>query len=279
MSSRFGFVFLVALSLALACTVGFAVAPASYDDGYITYRYAQNLAAGRGLVLNPGETVLGTSAPGYALVLAGVAFVLRPFGVEVAHVGAGMFLLAMASLPVLLAGILRRLETRHPELTACMFALLAIPARWNVELMGCEQVPILALLALAFLLALSGHDLAAGAAAGIAGALRNDAGFAIAALAFALWINRRRIPVRFAVSALVPVVAVWSWLLATFGTILPVSLAGKQAEMEFVHGGYGTAELAWLLRSTSWAAAGTLGVLALAAFLPSRERRGGGARA
>ena len=35
----------------------------SFDDFYITYRYAWNLAAGRGFVFNPGERVFGTTAP------------------------------------------------------------------------------------------------------------------------------------------------------------------------------------------------------------------------
>ena len=40
------------------------------DDAYITFRYSENLLAGKGLVYNPGEAVLGTSAPLYALLLA-----------------------------------------------------------------------------------------------------------------------------------------------------------------------------------------------------------------
>jgi hypothetical protein len=41
-----------------------------YDDPYITYRYADNLLRGKGLVYNAGEPVLSTTAPGYALLLA-----------------------------------------------------------------------------------------------------------------------------------------------------------------------------------------------------------------
>ncbi len=40
------------------------------DDAYITFRYAQNLASGTGLVFNPGELVLGTTSPLWAIVLA-----------------------------------------------------------------------------------------------------------------------------------------------------------------------------------------------------------------
>ncbi len=44
--------------------------PLVLDDPFITYRYAQNLIAGHGFVYNPGEHVLSTTTPLYALVLA-----------------------------------------------------------------------------------------------------------------------------------------------------------------------------------------------------------------
>ena len=60
-----------ALLVALAgLGAGILAAGISYDDAWITYRYAYNLAAGDGFVYNTGERVFGTSAPGYALVLA-----------------------------------------------------------------------------------------------------------------------------------------------------------------------------------------------------------------
>ena len=44
--------------------------PHPIDDAYITFRYARNLADGLGLVYNPGEWVLGTTTPLWALVLS-----------------------------------------------------------------------------------------------------------------------------------------------------------------------------------------------------------------
>lgn len=41
-----------------------------YDDAFITFRYAQNLAAGHGLVYNIGERILGTTSPLFALILS-----------------------------------------------------------------------------------------------------------------------------------------------------------------------------------------------------------------
>ena len=54
----------------MAALVAYGLWGFSYDDAFVTYRYADNLAAGRGLVFNPGEPVLGTTAPGWAVVLA-----------------------------------------------------------------------------------------------------------------------------------------------------------------------------------------------------------------
>ncbi|NUM49416.1 MAG: hypothetical protein HUU38_32350, partial [Anaerolineales bacterium] len=41
------------------------------DDPYITYRYAENLYAGRGFVYNVDERILSTTSPLFALILAG----------------------------------------------------------------------------------------------------------------------------------------------------------------------------------------------------------------
>ncbi|NPA92128.1 MAG: hypothetical protein GXO56_00425 [Chloroflexi bacterium] len=44
--------------------------PRTIDDAFITFRYARNLLNGYGLVFNPGEHVLGTTTPFYALWMA-----------------------------------------------------------------------------------------------------------------------------------------------------------------------------------------------------------------
>jgi hypothetical protein len=49
-----------------------------YDDALITYRFARNLATGAGLVYNPGEWHLGTTAPFYALVLGVLGWIAGP---------------------------------------------------------------------------------------------------------------------------------------------------------------------------------------------------------
>ncbi len=61
----------VALVLGLSlCHILWNLAP--FEDAFITYRYAQNFADGRGLVFNPGERVEGFSSFLFTLLLATV---------------------------------------------------------------------------------------------------------------------------------------------------------------------------------------------------------------
>ena len=59
---------LLGLIIGLADTCNFTV-----DDTFISFRYAENLAAGHGLVYNPGNRVEGFSNPLWTLLLAGLA--------------------------------------------------------------------------------------------------------------------------------------------------------------------------------------------------------------
>ncbi|MFH2049564.1 MAG: hypothetical protein ABIJ12_08970 [bacterium] len=52
----------------------------TFDDAYITFRYAENIANGLGFVYNAGEKLLGTTTPLFTLLLAG----LNVIGIPVA---------------------------------------------------------------------------------------------------------------------------------------------------------------------------------------------------
>ena len=58
------------LIILIAITARLIPGPRTIDDSFITYRYAQNLVDGHGLVYNPGERVLGTTTPLYAGLIA-----------------------------------------------------------------------------------------------------------------------------------------------------------------------------------------------------------------
>jgi hypothetical protein len=58
----------IACFLLIACRwIGAIVLPV-YDDAFITFRFARNLAAGHGFVYQPGQWVLGTTAPLFGLL-------------------------------------------------------------------------------------------------------------------------------------------------------------------------------------------------------------------
>ena len=64
---------LAVLGLMLALTRS-----AGIDDAYISYRYAEQLVAGHGLVFNPGERVEGMSNALWTLLLAGLNMLGMP---------------------------------------------------------------------------------------------------------------------------------------------------------------------------------------------------------
>ena len=80
----------IAAIVGLAALVGFAVYQVhsfwsnGFDDAFITYRYADNLRAGNGLVFNPGERVEGTSTFLFTIMLS----VVMAFGGRTPSVGA-----------------------------------------------------------------------------------------------------------------------------------------------------------------------------------------------
>ncbi len=61
------------------------------DDAYITYKYAQNIVAGKGFTFNPDEKTLGTTTPLYTLTLA-------LFGALVGNIHVLSLLLCFASI-------------------------------------------------------------------------------------------------------------------------------------------------------------------------------------
>lgn len=74
-AERAGNIAFIALAVfAVAWWVYFRVATGiQLEDALIAYRYAVNLAEGRGLVFNAGENVLGTTSVSHTLLLAGFA--------------------------------------------------------------------------------------------------------------------------------------------------------------------------------------------------------------
>lgn len=224
-------IFVPVLGLALAITFGFW--GFSFDDNFITYRYASNVIDGEGLVFNPGERVLGTSAPGYALLLAGLAALTRPFHIDVPHWGT---MISIASIMILFALIARFPATEKHDrnlsdwVPSMIFAALALTSHLNLYLLGSETFAVLALTVLAtHFLFVRQRGATAGVLIALAMCCRLDAGLAALVLGLVAWMKQRRFPVAFATVGLT-LLGAWLGFLGTyFGHVIPNTLGGKTA--------------------------------------------------
>jgi len=140
----------------------------STDDGFITYRYARNLAHGHGLVFNPGEVWLGTSAPGWAIVLgalgriAGSALIPWLSGLLGAVCGSVVCIRLAASLGP------RGLRAQSAMAATAVLA----SSRWLLEVLGHEGFAVAAAALAALLATERGRPKTAGALWAIAAWLR-----------------------------------------------------------------------------------------------------------
>jgi hypothetical protein len=198
------------------------------EDAYITYRYAQNLAAGHGFVFNPGERVLGTSTPLYAMVLA-VAGVL---GFDIAAASGALFSASLAATGLLGAGLLRR--RGHPALSI-LFVTLAVWGMCDIDFFFGMEIPFyLMLLFASFRAALAGRHTTTGVLLGLAFVTRYDAALHALSLLLLLWWRERRVPWR---AGLVALAVVLPWLVFAalyFGSVFPNTLAAKTRELDVV---------------------------------------------
>ncbi len=214
-----------ALLVALAgLAAGAIAAPISYDDAWITYRYAYNVAAGHGFVYNPGEQVFGTSAPGYALLLALLSL---PNPEWVPRVSAALCALALAACG---AAYVVFGSARGSTLAGVVAGLVFVVNPLALEAFSGEMVPQAAL-ALWAVTALVLERPALATACGVAATMLRPDGLLVllVVLAAQVW-HTGRVPVR-RVAVSVAVLALWFgglWMYA--GSPLPDTLAAKQAQ-------------------------------------------------
>jgi len=193
-----------------------------YDDAFITYRYAVNLARGDGLVYNPGqvwEPVLGTTAPGYAVLLAA----LVRLGADAVRASLSINVICDLAFAALLLWILRRSALRA-ALTVAAFA--AFPELVRIGLGGMEA-PVLGLLALAAAWQSSRERFAtSGLLAAIACTVRPEAALLVVVLGVHAR-RRREALVRFALPVVVVGVLYAGLLYAVYGSAIPHSVVSK----------------------------------------------------
>jgi len=219
----------------LAMAVRLTAGPHPVDDAYITFRYALNLLDGRGLVYNPGEVVLGTSAPLYAILLAAVAKLTGTRAMPVLAMDINALADGFSAAFVFL--ILRRLRVppRPAALSGFLMAISPFVIRYSIG--GMETSLLTAVLLLASLLSLQGRYWVPYHLSALAAGLRPDAlAFAAALLIGEAW-RTKRLPWRAAA-----VVGAWIGagmlvLFLSYGDPLPQSVLAKAHEVYRVQPG------------------------------------------
>ena len=199
------------------------------DDTYITFRYAFNLAAGRGFVYNINEWVLGTTTPLWTLVLAVIS--LTGFRIDT-----GALILSLAAdvgTAVLIWSVLTKLEYSTSVSLGAAILFLGIFDYFSLARSGMETACFV-LLGVATLHQIAANRFtSAGLLCGLS-CLARPEGLALAlVLLIGIWRGRDRMPRADAlggIALLLAVVGSWAvFAVWTFGSIVPQSIVAKAA--------------------------------------------------
>lgn len=213
--------------------------PVMLDDAYITFRCAANFADGQGLLFNPGEQVLSTTAPGYAIVLAG----LHRFGLDIVLASKLFSAVMLFAGALALMGVARRAGRWEAGFGAGIFLCLFPPlmASW-----GNECVTLLGLFCLGWFLHVENKPALCAVVMTLGCCVRPD--FALPALIFgAYWLASDR--KSFAIYAALGVALSAPWLgymHREFGSFAPHTLGVKMMQGEWIAAGDPRAYAGWM---------------------------------
>jgi len=217
-----------------------------FDDSFITYRFADNLRHGYGLVFNPGERHYGSTAMGLAIVLAGLSAGLGLVGFgDIVTIARCLSAVSLALIVFVLHRILMRLIGREwvAYLASAGLGLYIFVAHVSNGAVGHETYPFIAILALsAFLIFFEEQYLAGAVCLGISPVLRPDCVVFVVLTILILaarqhrWHDVRRKEVL--VVSIVSGTLVILWVIFTtiyFGSPVPETMVAKKAQRLLGH--------------------------------------------
>ncbi len=197
--------------------------PLLIDDAYITFRYAENIAAGRGMVYNPGVPVLGTTTVLFTVLLA----VFKLVGLSVPLVARWLGILSA------IAAIAVTQRLSYKSLGPVGAAALGICLAFHPDMAfaansGMETCLSMVAVYGTLLLVLRSRYYAAGVSGGAAFLLRPDGALVLGLAAGYAFLRDRKMAARL---ILVGAVVVLPWLVYAaiiYGSPIPHSIKAKQ---------------------------------------------------
>lgn len=236
----------------------------AYDDAYITYRYAWNLASGNGFVYNVGDRFLGTTAPLYG-VLLGVLGIPWPDAIPLLSSILSGLALGLTSIALYLFG-------RHygKPLSGLLAGLFFAVNPLLPPTIGGEMLLQTAVIAWALLLYVWRRTLPAAALLAVALLIRPDGVLASAVVGTHFLVTRRRLPWR-EIAVIAAIVAPFlgaAWWY--YGSPLPGTLGAKLAQRDSgLWPSFSTGVIEWI---KGWTILGSSSVFPMLPAAPNAQR-------
>jgi 4-amino-4-deoxy-L-arabinose transferase-like glycosyltransferase len=220
--------FVIVLLGAVAIGCAWVYRDFAQDDAFITYRYARNIANGRGFVYNPGEPVLGTTTPLYTVLLASLSWLSQLDIRLISH------LVSILSLWV--AGVtLYYVGKPYGAFLAAAVALTFVSNAFLITSVGMETLFLLALMLLALKSYMEQKLYLTGLLLGLLILTRYETVLFAGLLGAHFLVRRRKLPLWLLVAMLLLVPwLIFAW--SKFGQIIPHSAVAKLAENAVGHG-------------------------------------------
>lgn len=203
------------------------------DDAFISFRYADHLVRGHGLVWNPGERIEGYTNFLWTLLAAGaIALGLSPVAVALV-----VSMLSFAGVLVLVTRLVALLAPKSapltPSIAAVALGLSYVMGSYATS--GLETMTAACLVLLSLERAMSGRPLAAGVAGTCAAMLHPDHLIFFVALGYALLFERRRRALlsRFLLPFALLFVPWFLWRLAYYGDLHPNTYYAKSGDLRY----------------------------------------------